>query len=333
MTPHQQLLQMLTGYWVSQALITAAKLGLADEIARTPATAAELAPTVGANADALYRLLRMLASVGIFTEQPDGRFTLTPLAEPLRTDQPESVHAFVLLLGDEHYQSWGLLDQAVRTGDCAFEMLYGQPVFEYLAKHPDKAKNFDAAMTGVHGRETAAMLDAYDFSGVKVLADIGGGNGTVIIEALRRNPHLKGMLFDLPHVVERSREAIASARLTDRCSVHGGSFFEAVPSGADAYLMRHIIHDWDDDEALTILKAIRRAIPSDGRLLVIEFVIPPGNEPNFGKLLDLNMFVVPGGRERTEAEYRRLYQQAGFDLTRIVTTARDVSVIEGRPVT
>ena len=332
MTPHQQLLQMLTGYWVSQAIITAAKLGLADEIAKKPTTAEELGTAVGANADALHRLLRMLASVGIFAEQADGRFVLTPIAEPLRTGHPDSAHAFVLLLGDEHYQSWGLLDQAVRTGDCAFEMLYGQPVFDYLGKHPEKAKIFDAAMTGVHGRETAAMLDAYDFSGVKVLADVGGGNGTVISEALRRNPHLKGMLFDLPHVVERSRQTIADAGLSDRCMVHGGSFFEAVPQGADAYLMRHIIHDWDDDEALTILKNCRRAMPADGRVLVIEFVIPPGNDPNFGKLLDLNMFVVPGGRERTEAEYRRLYTRSGFELTRIVTTARDVSVIEGRPV-
>ena len=169
MTPHQQLLQMLTGYWVSQAIITAAKLGLADEIAKKPTTAEELGTAVGANADALHRLLRMLASVGIFAEQADGRFVLTPIAEPLRTGHPDSAHAFVLLLGDEHYQSWGLLDQAVRTGDCAFEMLYGQPVFDYLGKHPEKAKIFDAAMTGVHGRETAAMLDAYDFSGVKVL--------------------------------------------------------------------------------------------------------------------------------------------------------------------
>ena len=175
------------------------------------------------------------------------------------------------------------------------------------------------------------MLDAYDFSGIGVLADIGGGNGSTLVGVLGRYPEMRGILFDLPGVVERARAEIEAAGLADRCEVVGGSFFEAVPGGADAYLLRHIIHDWDDEKAAAILRNVRRAMGEGARLLVVEGVIPPGNEPSFGKLLDLTMLVIPGGLERTEEEYRRLYEAAGFRLTRIVPTAAEVSVIEGEP--
>jgi hypothetical protein len=236
------------------------------------------------------------------------------------------------MAGEEHYHAFGELLYSVQTGKIAFDKLYGTPVFDFLQKHPEQAKIFDEAMVGVHGRETAAMLDAYDFSDIPVLADIGGGKGSVITTVLKKCPSMRGILFDLPGVVQRARANIQSAGLADRCQVIGGSFFESVPSGADAYLLRHIIHDWDEEKSLKILRNIHRAMGNEARLLVVESVIPPGNEPSFGKLLDLAMLAIPGGQERTEDEYRRLFEAAGFRLARSVLTKAEVSVIEGRKV-
>lgn len=214
----------------------------------------------------------------------------------------------------------------------AFEQVYGSPVFDFLSRHPEEAALFDETMVGVHGRETAAMIDAYDFSEIGVLADIGGGNASLLTEVLRKYPKMRAILFDLPNVVERAKAKIEAAGLADRCQIVGGNFFESVPSGADAYLLRHIIHDWDDEKSIRILKNIHKATKKDGRLLLVESVIPPGNEPSFGKLLDLAMLVIPGGEERTEEEYRTLYEAAGFRLTRIVPTEAEVGVIEGKKI-
>jgi hypothetical protein len=203
-------------------------------------------------------------------------------------------------------------------------------VFDFLSQNVEQAKAFDGAMVGVHGRETAAMTDAYDFSGIGVLADVGGGNGSLLTVVLQKYPALRGMLYDLPGVTERAKANLQAAGLADRCQVIGGSFFEAIPAGADAYLMRHIIHDWEDEKATTILRNVHRAIGPSGRLLVVEGVIPPGNGPCFGKLLDLTMLTIPGGQERTEEEYRTLFKAGGFQLTRIVPTLAEVSVIEGK---
>jgi hypothetical protein len=234
-----------------------------------------------------------------------------------------------VMMGEEHYRAWGEILYSLRTGRPAFEHLYGQPLFEYLAEHPEQARTFDAAMTGVHGPETRAMLDAYDFAGVGTLVDVGGGNGSTLCAVLLDYPAMRGILFDRPDVVERARADLQAAGLAGRCATVGGSFFASVPPGGDAYLLRHIIHDWDDEQALTILRNCRRAMKPGARLLVVESVIPPVNEPSFGKLLDLTMLIMPGGRERTEAEYRQLYSAAGFRLSRIVPTERDVSVLEG----
>ena len=204
------------------------------------------------------------------------------------------------------------------------------PLFDFLQKHPEEAKEFDLAMVGVHGRETAAMLDAYDLSDLGCLAGFGGGNGSVLTSVLQKYPKLRGILFDLPGVAERAKANVEACGLAARCQVVGGSFFESVTPGADAYLMRHIIHDWDDAKALTILRNVHKALKADGNLLVVESVIPPGNAPSFGKLLDLVMLVAPGGAERTESEYRKLYEAAGFKLTSIVPTMAEVSVIEGK---
>jgi O-methyltransferase domain/Dimerisation domain len=328
--PRELMNRLTTGYWITQAVYVAAKLGLADLIKNGPCSAEMLAQATGTNAGALYRLLRALASIGCFAEDVEHGFGPTPLGECLRSDLPGSQRALAIMAGEEHYRAFGELLYSVQTGKIAFDHVYGMPVFDYLSRHADKARIFDEAMVGVHGRETVAMTDAYDFSNIGVLADVGGGNGSLLIGVLHKFPGLRGLLYDLPGVAERARENIRAAGLADRCQVVGGSFFESVPAGADAYLLRHIIHDWDDPQALTILRNIHQAVGGTGRLLVIEGVIPPGNEPFFGKLLDLAMLTIPGGRERTAEEYRELFRAAGFALTRIVPTRTEISVIEGK---
>lgn len=318
-------MQMLTGYWVSACLHATAKLGLADLVKDGPKTAAELAGPTRTHAPSLYRLLRGLASVGVFAEDEQGRFGHTELSKLLESDHAHSKRSLAMMMGSEHYRAWGELEHCLRTGQTGFEEAFGKPVFDYLAEHPDEAKTFDEAMVGVHGQETAAMCDAYDFSGFGTLVDVGGGNGSLIRHVLERTPGLKGILYDLPHVVERARGHLPAGR----CQAIGGSFFDAVPPGGDAYLLRHIIHDWDEEKCLRILGNVRQVMPPTGKLLLVEGVVPPGNGPSFTKLLDLNMLVIPGGKERAEAEYRELYEQAGFRLTRIVPTKSEVSVIEG----
>lgn len=327
-SPDQQLNQMITGYWVSQAIYVAAKLNLADRIAEGPKSADELAALTDTHARSLYRLLRALAGVGIFAETDDGRFTMTPLAERLQSDVEGSKHAMAVMMGEEHFYTWAQLLYSVQTGQGAFRKVYGQGVFEFLGDNPQQAKIFDAAMTAIHGSETGPMLEAYDFSGINTLCDIGGGNGSLLLEALRRNPHMQGLLFDLPGVIDRANHHIAAAGMSDRCRAESGDFFQAVPSGADAYLMRHIIHDWDDEKATTILRNCCNRLDPGGRVLVVEFVVPPGNGPSFSKLLDLTMLLIPEGAERTVEEYRALFAAAGLRLSRVVNTAAEVSVIE-----
>ncbi len=323
-----QLDRMITGYWISQAIYAAAKFGIADHLKDGPKSAELLATATETHADSLYRLLRALASVGIFAETEPRQFALTPLAEPLQSDVPGSKRALALMSGDEQFKAWGEIEYSIKTGGMAFEKVFGEPVFDYLSKHPDKAQIFDAAMVGVHGREADAVVAAYDFAGVNVIADIGGGNGSQITNILKKHPNMRGILFDLPHVIERAKQNVNTAGIADRCQFVAGSFFEEIPAGADAYFMRHIIHDWDDEKSLTILRNCHTAMKPDGKLLVVESVIPPGNEPFGGKLLDLVMLLIPGGRERTQAEYQTLFSAAGFELSRIVPTATEVSVIE-----
>jgi hypothetical protein len=330
LAPHQQLDQIISGYWKSQAVYAVAKFGIADLLKDGPQSVEQLAETSGANADALYRVLRALASIGIFAEGASRQFSLTPLAEPLRSDVPDSKRALALMMGDEQFHAWSEVEYSVRTGKTAFEKVFGKPVFDYLGENPDKARIFDAAMTGIHGRESDAILNGFDFSGIGVLADIGGGNGSQISTVLEAHPAMRGILFDLPHVVEHAAQQIEAAGLSARCRIVGGNFFEAVPAGADAYMMRHIIHDWDDEQSLTILRNCHAVMSDDAKLLVVESVIPPGNDPFNGKFLDLVMLLIPGGKERTEEQYRVLFEQAGFELSRIVPTDGEISVIEGR---
>jgi hypothetical protein len=331
--PGLRLREMLTAYWTSMSIGLAAKLGIADLLVGGPKSPAELAKATGTLTEPLYRLLRALASVGIFVEDEQGRFALTPLAEPLRSDVPGSSRAMAIMITEEQFLTWGHLEYSLRTGKIAFDHVYGKPVFDYLAENPDKAKIFDQAMVSVHGRESNAMCDAYDFSAFGTLIDVGGGNGSLLRTVLDRVPTLQGILYDLPHVVER-----AKANLPARCEAIGGSFFDSVPAYDGragrtpvAYLMRHIIHDWDDEKSLTILRNVRKVISALDRLLVVEIVVPAGNAPSFSKFMDLHMMLIPGGKERTETEYGDLFAKAGFRLTRIVPTASDVSMIEGVP--
>jgi len=327
-----QLSNMIVGYWQSQAIYAAAKLGIADLLAPGPQTIDALTAASNASPEPLYRLLRALASIGIFAEGPSKTFSLTPLADPLRADAPGSQKAFCLMNGGQQFTSWSEIVYSIQTGKSAYERVNGQPLFEFLATDAEQAQIFDDAMTGIHGRESNLMVDAYDFSGINILVDVGGGNGSSLIGILQHYPEMRGVLFDLPHVVERARPRIEAAGLADRCDLVGGSFFERAPSGADAYMMRHIIHDWDDQRATAILKTCHAAMSEKARLLVVESVIPPGNDPFLGKFLDLVMLVIPGGKERTAEEYRTLLAGAGFDLQRIVPSKHEISLVEARPV-
>lgn len=317
---------MASGAWATQMIHVAAELGLADALASGEQDVEALAQACGANTDALFRLLRGLASLGVFCESSPRHFTLTPLAELLRSDHPQSLRSFARMLGDEHYLSWDDLLHSVRTGDNAFRYRYGQSIFQWYQDNPERGEIFDRAMGDFSRAETAAMLQTYPFGEVQHLVDVGGGRGELLMEVLRANAHIKGTLYDQPWVVKPVQ---IPAQLQERMAVSGGDFFAAVPAGADAYLLKHILHDWDDEACLRILGAIRSVMAPGARVLIVEQVIPPGNEAFPGKLLDLNMLVMTeGGRERTPAEYANLLGRAGLELRRIVPTASPVSVVE-----
>lgn len=326
------LRSLMTGYWAAKSIYVVAKLGVADLLAAGPRSSDELAKATNTQPEALYRLMRALATHGIFREESGRRFSLTSEGEGLKKDAPGSQHALALMMGEEHYQCWGELLYSVQTGRSAFEKIYGEPIFTWLGTHPEQAHVFDQSMTAVHGRETGAMLADYDFSGIRVLADVGGGNGSTLAGVLERYGDMRGMLCDLPGVVERAKAGVAEHGLTARMQLVPTDFFAAVPTGADAYMMRHIIHDWNDEQSRTILRNTRKAIPADGRLLIVECVIGAGGNQDWATMLDLNMMVIPGGKERTEAEYKELFAATGFRLEKIVPTRADVSVIEARPV-
>ncbi len=313
---------------MTQAIYVAAETGVADLLAAGPKTAEEMAQATGLHGGSLYRVLRALASVGLFREDEEGRFSLTPLGGLLASDLPGSKRSLARMAGAEFYRSWGGLLSAVETGTAAFDRVFGKPFFRYMGSNPDRWRIYDDAMTGIHDSETIPVLDAYDFSPFRTIVDVGGGSGLALAAILRCHPNARGLLFDLPQVAERARQATAGRGVSDRIRFVGGDFFESVPRGGDAYLLRHVLHDWEDGEAAAILRNCRDAMKPDGRVLVVESVIPAGNDPCFGKWLDLMMLVV-GGLERTRAQYEKLFSAAGLVLTRIIPTAHEVSVIEG----
>lgn len=324
------MMRMITGAWVSQAVYIAAQLGVADLIAaKGPRTAGDLAARVDADPDALYRVLRALAGVGVFTEGDDGAFALTPLAECLRSDVPHSLRAFAVLMGEQWvWRSWGEALHSVRTGEPAFDHVYGMPVFNYYTEHPEAGRVGAAGLSARSGGENAAILAAYDFAPVDTVTDVGGGEGSLLRTVLGAHPHLRGVLFEMPHVVDLARTAWTGASEVGRCEFVAGDFFAEAPPASPLLLLKKVIHDWPDERAVAILRNCRAALPDGGRLLLVENVIVPGNEPSFGKWLDLLMLVYAGGRERTVEEFRSLLTGSGFRMEQVIPTAANVCVIE-----
>lgn len=332
--PSLAMIRLTTSFWVLRAIYIAAKLGVADLLKDESKEIGELAKATGSHGPSLYRVLRALASVGIFAEEEQGRFALTPLGATLRTDVPGSLRAWVnVQLGEEHYRAWGESMHSVQTGETTFDHVFGTGVWQYRAQNPEHAKLFDEAMANLTGINNTAVLSSYRFSRFEKIVDVGGGDGGLLIEILQANPSVKGVLFDLPHVAEKAKKRISDAGLAGRCQVVAGDAFASVPDGADAYILSRVIHDWDDARSIAILRNCNRAIVETGRLLLVQGVVRSGNEPDISKFFDLNMMVMNGGRERTAAEYQALLEAAGFTLVTIIPTQSVIglSVIECMP--
>jgi hypothetical protein len=329
---HVQLIQMAAGSWVAAALYGAAKLGLADLLADGPRSAAEMAPATGTHAPTLHRFLRTLGSLGIVTDTGGGRYALTPLGEALKSGAPGAARSTIMMFGGPiFWRSWEEIVYSLQTGKTGFEKVWGMGAFDYLAQHPEEASLFSETMVGFHGSEPPTVADAYDFSSLKTVVDVGGASGNMLAAILTRHPGVRGVLYDLPHVVRDAPALLKARGIDDRVTIEAGSFFERVPSGGDAYVMSHIIHDWSEEQCLTILGNCRKAMRADSRLLIVETVIPEDNSPHQGKLQDLVMLVLPGGQERTEAEYDALLTKGGFQLRRVIPTSSVVSIVEAIP--
>ena len=329
--PVQYVMQLATGYMASAVLNVVVKLNIADRIAAGPKTADQLATETGVNASALYRGMRLLASVGLFEEDYAHRFALTPLGEPLRSDSKNSARDSVEWLCDPfHFRIYAETPHAFHTGETVDRRVLGKPVFEYLSQDRAEGGVFDRAMTSFTASMVPALPDAYDFSPIKTLVDVGGGHGSFLAAVLQRNPALKGILYDMPQVASGANEIFQRAGVANRCSVQGGDFFQSVPAGGDAYMLKLIIHDWADEPALKILSNCRKALEgvNGGRLLIMDAVIAPGNELHFMKFIDIEMLLLPGGVERTAKEFRGLLSRAGFLMTQITPTLCPLSIVE-----
>ena len=325
-----QMRGLLMGFVVSRALQVAAELGVADALASGPKERGALAREVDADPATLHRLLRACASLDVFEELADGRYANTPCSEFLRTNVPGSMRNLARMYGEAApWQAWSGLEYSVRSGQPSFTHIHGIPMFEFLARHPDSARRFDEAMVTSSRLLNDAVVDAYDWAQFGTLADIAGGMGSTLAAILRANPQLNGVLFDLDHVVERAREHLREQGVAARCRTQSGSFFETIPADADAYFMKHILHDWNDGDCLRILANCAKAMSERTRLLVCEKLVPPGKAFNVAKLMDLVMLVqTDGGRERTEQEFRDLFTRAGLRLARVVPTRADNYILE-----
>jgi hypothetical protein len=329
----QLVIQVGSGHLVASALQVVVRLAIPDLLAKGPRNAADLAKETSTQTDALYRVLRALASIGLFEEDGQGRFALTLAGQMLRADVPGSMRPMALWITSPfHFRAYAELMHSVRTGQPAAEKAVGVPVFEYFQRDPELSEIFNNAMTAFSGPAVAAALKAYDFGRIGTLVDVAGGHGAVLGSIVKSHPGMRGILFDLEHVVAGAGPLLAAIGVADRVKVEHGDFFKAVPKG-DAYVMKHIIHDWDDERAALILRNIAAAMgDARGRVILLESVIPTGNAPHLGKIMDLEMLALPGGRERTEAEFRALFARAGFELTRVVATESPLSVVEARRV-
>lgn len=323
---------LVCGFWVARAIYAATRLGIPDLLADGPKTTAELARLTASHGPSLYRLLRALASVGLFSETEDG-FRSTPLGDTLRSDVPASLSSFVLMeLGESHHRAWGELVHAVRTGEPAFDAAMGVTAWDFFERDQEMARHLGRAMHGLTENVVAAVLEVYDFSGFSRVVDVGGGEGGFLAAVLAGLPEATGVLFDLPYVIDNAQARMRETGLSDRCELVGGDFFAKVPAGGDLYLLKWVLHDWGDEESIAILRNCRQAIAEDGRLLVVDTVIPPGDAPAPGKFIDLNMMVLGSGRERTAAEFTALFAAAGFRLNRVLPMRSPSSVVEAIPI-
>lgn len=328
--PETILFQMIIGKWISQAIATVIEIGVPDQLSKGARRCADIARDAGVSEDGVYRLLRALASVGLFAETGVRRFKLTPTGHLLRSNHPASLAGYARFTGhDSTWRPWGKLSYSVRSGMPAFDHVFGTPIFEYLSKNPDASAIFDDAMTSISNAEARAVADAYDFKQVNTLMDVAGGHGLLLATVLQRHKKMRGVLFDLPHVAGGASATFTRMGIAGRARVESGDFFKELPSGADAIMMKHIIHDWDDESATRILQSCHRALGPRGKVLIVDAVVPPGNTPHYGKLLDLEMLVLtPRGRERTKTEFTNLLRGSGFRMTRVVPTKSPLSVVE-----
>jgi hypothetical protein len=328
---HVGMFQLLNGVFVVGAISCLAQLGIPDLVEHGPKSAEELAAQIGADPQALYRLMRATACVGVLSEGTDGKFSETPLSAVLRSNANPSLRAFAMMHGrDWHGLGWAHLDYCVCTGKQALDKIYGMPIFQFLEQRPEEAKLFNQSMNDLSMIDGPAVAGAYSFDEIQSIVDVGGGHGLLLATILARNPHMRGTLYDVPHVVAGAKDG-PLAPVMERCTIVSGDMFSAVPAGADAYIMKHIIHDWPDDRCINILRACRKGVNSGGKLLVVDNVIQPSNDFAPGKFLDLQMLIFPGGCERTEKQFRELFAASGWRLNRVIPTTAIESIVEGVP--
>jgi len=327
--PAAFLTELAFGMKMTQALYVAAKLGIADLLASEPRSISQLAAATSSSERSLYRVLRSLAAVGIFRETDPRVFELTPYADALRSDTPNSFRNGAIFMGEEWlWKVMGQMLYSVKTGKPAWAHVHGSEAFAYLAENPDHFEIFNRAMTDMSVAAAPSIVEAYDFSEFATIVDIAGGHGYLLAQILKATPNLRGLLFDVEPVITGAKALLEREGVSERAELIAGNFFESVPAVADAYIMKHIIHDWDDEQSIKILRNITAAMPARAKLLIVEMVVPEGNEPHMSKLMDLSMLVLPGGVERTEAEYHALLAEAGLRLDRIIPTESFLSILE-----
>lgn len=328
---HVGIFQLLAGAHIAGAVSCLAQLGIPDLVEQGPRSAEDIAAKIGARPREVYRLMRATASVGVLAEGADGKFSETPMSATLRSNANPCLRSFAIMCGREwHGQGWSRLEHCVRTGKQAMEQFGGEPVFKYLEQHPEEGRIFNQTMSELSAIEGPAVADAYDFSGIQSMVDVAGGHGQLLATIMARNPQMKGTLYDLAHVVAGAKDGPLGPMM-ERCSIASGDMFTTVPGSADAYIMKHIMHDWPDEVCVQILKACRKGVNPGGKLLVVDHVIRPGNDFAPGKFLDLQMLIFPGGCERTEKQFNEIFTAAGWKLSRVIPTRVPESIVEGIP--
>jgi hypothetical protein len=328
----KRLMEMIHGNWVSQCLYVAAKLGIADYLKDGAKNSTDLARSLDAHPIALYRLLRTLSGLGIFHEEPANMFSLTPLGELLKTESPDSLREYIILINDkECYKSWGYLLYSIKTGESAFKQVFGEDFLDYVNNHSQFSNTFDRAMVQKYKGVIASIIKAYDFSNFNTIVDVGGGYGQLLLEILRKYPHVRGILFDLPHVIEGAKKHVLGFDIANRCTLVAGDCFDEIPKGGDAYVLKSFINNWDERSAVRVLENCRKPASSFSKLIIIEPVLLPPNEPDYGKLMDLQLLVLQKSGERTKEEFEQLLRLSGFIMKSVIPTESEFSIIEAIP--